>query len=527
MKPLLTHPLYLSLFLYYFVTLLVASYTPIDDITLACGYSRDQATSNYNHRNWTGDINSKFPPIQDGFPLSPGQKFIRLYFNPASYQDFDRSKSNFSVKAGGFTLLKDFNAYAAAKFDDMETLIREFCVNIDSQQQSLNIIFSPTRDIPDSYAFINGIEIVSMPTNLYYTAAESHGIQYLSNQVNFYIGNNTALESMYRINVGGSQVLPERDTGMYRNWYATDDLYLNDVSRRSSIIPLTNKVELRFSKIPEYTAPKEVYRTGRSMGGNNKTLKLSYNLTWGFHVDPNFFYLVRLHFCEFEIIITRPRDRVFLIYIANQTAEKHADIIQWSGGNGVPLYRDYIVSMPGQGSKKKVNLFLALQANPNDWLSNYADALLNGLEIFKLNDTNGNLAGPNPDLPEVTAPEPGSQNPKNLNKKKLTAIVAGVAVTGILVLCVLGYLVFKRGRKVKDSSYCQKPKWGPFSFATTKSTKSRGLSLSSDLCHHFHWLRSKKPLKTSTIFLSSVLVGLVMCTKGMWTVGPHAWRSNG
>ncbi|KAK9924906.1 hypothetical protein M0R45_033247 [Rubus argutus] len=521
MKPLLTHPLYLSLFLYQLLTLLASSYTvytPIDDITLACGSSSDQATSNYNLRNWTGDINSKFPPIQDGntntpsqvrtlstegqvpftaarlshseftfrFPLSPGQKFIRLYFNPASYQDFDRSKSNFSVKAGGFTLLKDFNAYAAAKSDDMETLIREFCVNIDSQQQSLNITFSPTREIPDAYAFINGIEILSMPTNLYYTATESEGIPYLSNQVNYCIENSTALEKMYRINVGGSLISPEGDTGMYRTWNE-DDPYLDVVSSRLSIIPTSNP-ELSFAITPEYTAPKEVYSTGRSMDGTNQTVTLSYNLTWVFPVDPDFYYLVRLHFCEFENMITSPGDRVFFIYIANQTAEKHADIILWSGDNGVPVYKDYIVYMPGQGSKKKVNLFLALQADPNDWESKYINAILNGLEIFKINDTNGNLARPNPDLPEVTPPKPRSQNPKNSNKKKLTAmfaIVVGVVVSGILVLCVLGFLVFKRGRKVKDSRSSQATKWGLFSFAMTKSTKSRGSSLPSRLCQYF------------------------------------------
>ncbi|KAK9924871.1 hypothetical protein M0R45_033218 [Rubus argutus] len=520
MKPLLTHPLYLSLFLYQLLTLLVASYTvytPIDDITLACGSSSNQASKNYSHRNWTGDINSKFSPIQVGnantssqvrnssaasqvpftaarlshseftyrFPLSPGQKFIRLYFNlQASYQDFDRSKSHFSVKAGGFTLLKDFNAYAAAVSDSMDsTLIREFCVNIDSQQQSLNITFSPTREIPDAYAFINGIEIVSMPTNLYYTATESKGIPYLGNQVNYYIENSTALESMYRINVGGRLVSPQGDTGMYRTWNE-DDPYLDVVSTRSSIIPLTSNVELRFSKIPEYTAPKEVYHTGRTMGSKNKTLILSYNLTWVFPVDPDLFYLVRLHFCEFEILIARPKDRVFFIYIANQTAEKHADIILWSGGNGVPVYKDYIVYMPGQGSKKKVNIFLALQANPNDLQTKYTNAILNGIEILKLNDTNGNLAGPNPDLPEVTPPEPRSRNPKNSNKKKLTAMFA-IVVGVVVVSGILGFLVFKRGRKVKDSSSSKATKWGPFSFFKTKSTKSRGSYLPCDLCRHF------------------------------------------
>ncbi|KAK9924901.1 hypothetical protein M0R45_033243 [Rubus argutus] len=76
MKPLLTHPLYLSLFLYQLLTLVVSSYrvyTPIDDITLACGSSSDQPTSNNNHRNWTGDINSKFSPIQAGFPSLPAK----------------------------------------------------------------------------------------------------------------------------------------------------------------------------------------------------------------------------------------------------------------------------------------------------------------------------------------------------------------------------------------------------------------------------------------------------------------------
>ncbi|KAK9924888.1 hypothetical protein M0R45_033233 [Rubus argutus] len=473
MKPLLTHPLYLSLFLYQLLTLLASSYTvytPIDDITLACGSFSDQATS----LNWTGDINSKFSPIQVGntntssqvrtsptprqvpftaarlshseftyrFPLSPGQKFIRLYFNLlASYQDFDRSKSHFSVKAGGFTLLKDFNAYAAAVSDSMEsTLIREFCVNIDSQQQSLNITFSPTREIPDAYAFINGIEIVSMPSNLYYTATESEGIPYLGNQVNYYIENSTALESMYRINVGGQLVSAEGDTGMYRTWNE-DDPYLDGVSDRLSITPLTSNPELNFTKIHEYAAPKEVYRTGRTMDGTKKNLRFELQSHLGFSCRSRFFLL------------------------ANQTAEKHADIILWSGGNAVPVYKDYIVYMPGQGSKKKVNLFLALQADPNDWESKYINAILNGLEIFKINDTNGNLARPNPDLPEVTPPKPSC-----------------FRHTCSLCSRIFG---FQEGKKSQGLQVQSSNKVGSVSFTMTKSTKSRGSSLPSRLCQYF------------------------------------------
>lgn len=45
--------------------------------------------------------------------------------------------------------------------------------------------------------------------------------------------------------------------------------------------------------------------------------------------------------------------------------------------------------------------------------------------------------------------------------------------------------IFRQGRKVKDSSRSQ-AKWGVISFSmTTKSTKSYGSSLPSELCHHF------------------------------------------
>ncbi|KAM1058984.1 hypothetical protein ACFX11_024060 [Malus domestica] len=147
-----------------------------------------------------GDINSKFSPFQAAccssvfkaatpisspsqvpyttarlsrskftytFPLTSGQKFIRLYFYPTSYAaEFDRSKSLFSVEAGGFTLLRDFNASVTADTSSSETVYREFCLNIASEQ-SLNITFTPSRASPDAYAFINGIEIeiVSMPDN--------------------------------------------------------------------------------------------------------------------------------------------------------------------------------------------------------------------------------------------------------------------------------------------------------------------------------------------------------------------------
>ncbi|KAK9941785.1 hypothetical protein M0R45_007479 [Rubus argutus] len=363
-------PLHLSLFLHIIGSLVAGGlppiYTLVDFITVNCGYSGNLFNKSDN-RNWTGDIDSEFSPLERLganstslvreappsstviqvpyatvrisrseftyiFPVTSGQKLIRLHFYPVSYADFDRSEALFSVKAGGYTLLKDFNVSAIADASRVEMPYKEFCVNI-GEEKSLNITFASSRASPDSYVFINGIEIVSIPTNLYYSPAQSHWIEYIGGQINYTIENSTALEMVHRINIGGSPLSSNQDTGMYRNWDADDDVYLDDLSSRFSVIPSNTRIQLKFFSIPNYTAPSEVYQSGRSMG-TNKTINKSYNLTWDFPVDSKFHYLVRLHFCEFQNQITSSGDRTFQIYIANQSADQDADIIQWSGGNG-------------------------------------------------------------------------------------------------------------------------------------------------------------------------------------------------
>ncbi|PRQ44671.1 putative protein kinase RLK-Pelle-CrRLK1L-1 family [Rosa chinensis] len=131
---------------------------------------------------------------------------------------------------------------------------------------------------------------------------------------------------------------------MYRKWLAADDTYLDGLSEKYSALAQNNTIELNFVETPEYSAPKEVYNIGQSMW-MNKAINESFNLTWAFPVDSNFSYLVRLHFCEFESNITKSGERTFVIYLANQTAEQGEDVILWSGGNGIPTYRDYILLM--------------------------------------------------------------------------------------------------------------------------------------------------------------------------------------
>jgi serine/threonine protein kinase len=492
-------------------------YTPTENITLSCGFSGNSIPS-LDGRIWIGDIQqlqnnpsvtsaTAQPPPSITVPyftarlsrsvftylfpqVTAGKKFIRLYFYPATYQNFERSKALFSVKLGSYTLLHEFNASVTSDADAnlSDTIQREFCISIEDDQ-GLNITFVPSPTDLEAYAFINGIEIVSMPPYLYYTPAEEEnpGFEFIGQPNNLArIENNSALEMLYRINVGGADISPAKDTGMFRMWLADDD-YLTVPG--SSVLPVNLTIHLLFNRIAPYTAPEEVFRTARTMGKDKATNK-NYNLTWEFPVDYGFEYLVRLHFCEFQPEISKAGDRVFLIYIDNQIAEKRFDVISSAGGKGVPIYMDYAVWMPSaQGKEKKLNLSVALQANPADWQTAYNDAILNGIEIFKLSDFNRNLAGPNPDplpmTPTTTAPP--SQLFKKQTRVRALKILGGV-VSGVVVLSIIGFLVFRRAKRVERGGSSDRTTWWhPFSFSKTKSTQASGsgTSLPSDLCRYF------------------------------------------
>ncbi|XP_062150943.1 receptor-like protein kinase FERONIA [Alnus glutinosa] len=492
--------LYLAFSLYHLTCTVAGAmpYTPVDNILLNCGSSGN--STSLDGRTWIGDVDSnKFSPVEQSqnqasipasavqqsfsadkvpygnarlslsvftynFPVTSGQKFIRLYFYPASYPNFDRSKALFSVKAGRFTLLSSFNASltADADGDSEDTIFREYCVNIEKDQR-LNLTFMPSGS--NAYAFVNGIEILSMPSNLYYSTPSDNGISFVDQPNQYlFIGNDTALEMVYRLNVGGGSISPSGDTGMFRRW-SQDDKYFRAL--RQSLESSNIAIKLNFTKNARpYTAPDDVYKTARTMG-NDSTINKRYNLTWELPVDSEFRYLVRLHFCEFQPEITQQHQREFLIFIANQTVEKAADVIYWSGANGVPVYREYAFSMIGKEGEKKMKVPIALQANPQDSKTDYNDAILNGVEVFKVSDlSTGNLAGSNPD-PLPLGPTTVVQPTKSKSNKITIVSVVGGGVSGLVVLSIIGFLIFRRRKNAKDS------------------TETRNSSLPSNLCRYF------------------------------------------
>ncbi|OAY56943.1 receptor-like protein kinase FERONIA [Manihot esculenta] len=487
-----------------FVTTLAQNpppYTPSDLILINCGASSDDASG--DGRRWNGDAHSKFCPFnsqtspaseasqQDQsidrvpymtariihskltctFPVLPGTKFIRLYFYPDAYSGLSTSASFFTVTANDYTLLSNFSAYLAvsAKTQAGPYLFKEFIVTV-WEDQELKLTFNPSLN---SFAFINGIEIVSAPDGLY-TRDMDNPYTLVNSNIFFQLDNTTSLETVIRLNVGGQDV---NDTGMFRTW-RDDSEYIFGGS--GLVHKWRDDVTIKYTKdTPAYSAPPNVYITKRSMGPE-PLINLNYNLTWHFPVDSGFNYLVRLHFCETEDVITGIDQRVFFIFINNMTAEEEADVFFWSGGRDIPVHKDYVVAVP-KGSPSNQDLWLALHPNMHS-NPTCADAILNGLEIFKLNNSDGNLAGPNPE--RLTVPAPPEQHPMLVGRTKrkepshVVVIVGSVVSVLFAITLILCFSVYRPKSKAKDKS-------SMLLFSYTSSSATIALSLPTDICRKF------------------------------------------
>ncbi|OWM67045.1 hypothetical protein CDL15_Pgr000497 [Punica granatum] len=527
---------------------LCSDYVPAEKILLSCG--ADSRATDTDGREWTSDVNSKFaasgldsksataatqdPSVPQvpfmtarvfgseftySFPVSPGRKFVRLYFYPSSYNSLNGSDAIFSVLAGDYTLLKNFSVSQTAGALNFAYVVKEYSVNVAGK--ALNITFSPSKSYSKAYAFVNGIEIASMP-DIYSSTDGTTMI--VGGSVPFYIDNTTTLENVYRLNVGGNDISPSQDTGLFRSWRDdTPYIYGAALGVPESLDPKDN-ISYPLS-MPTYVAPEDVYSTARSMGPD-PNINLHYNLTWILSIDSGFSYLVRLHFCEVAENITKINQRVFSIFINNQTAEREADVVGWVKGHGIPVYKDYVVFVPNGSPQQD----LWLELHPfTETKSEYYNAILNGVEIFKINDTTGNLAGPNPvpapkqTLIDESAGRPPSGHGKSKNHK---AIIAGCVSAGVILALVVGFFLVSASRRHIHSKLSTSSDghsgWLPLSLygnshtagsSKTNATGSQASSIPSNLCRHFSFAEITAATKN---FDESLLLGVGGFGKVYW-----------
>lgn len=157
----------------------------------------------------------------------------------------------------------------------------------------------------------------------------------------------------------GQTISPVGNTGMFWAWQNDNNYFI--IYNRVFLFPFKYIIKLKFTAIPWYTVLEDVYQTAQTLG-DNLTINLSYNLTWQIPVDYGIDYLSRLHFYKLQLKIIEILDKIFYIFIANQSIEEPADMIKWSGGNGVPVYKNYAISKLDDGSKNKVNLLIIIGA---------------------------------------------------------------------------------------------------------------------------------------------------------------------
>ncbi|KAG2307511.1 hypothetical protein Bca52824_027259 [Brassica carinata] len=437
------------------------------------------------------------------FPVSPGWKFLRLYFYPTRYgSGLDAAvNSYFSVTVNGFTLLKNFSAALTAKASNDAFIIKEFIVPDSGVHKMLNLTFTPSLNM---LAFVNGIEIVSLPDRFYSKGGFDDKITYVGNTNDFEINNWTAIETVHRLNIGGQMIDGVNDTGMFRRWLAEE--YLLNVN--SGIAPKIPDVKIMYTeKTPVYVAPEDVYTTYRIMGNvNNPRLNLNFNLTWLFPVDAGFNYLVRLHFCETLPEVNLKGQRVFTIFLGKQIAMLDMDVIHLSGGSGIPVYLDFCVLV---GFENGPRPYLRLDLHPyTDIVPTFYDAILNGVEILKLNVSSGNLAGPNPNPTSALTPNSVKQDiQKDKRNSHVLVITLGTVGFAIVLAMFIVVVIVMKGKKKVSVDTKSKPtdSWTTLPLVAGSSRTRSTTSLPSDLCRRFSILEIKSATNN---FEKKLIVGV-------------------
>ncbi|GJN31090.1 hypothetical protein PR202_gb19446 [Eleusine coracana subsp. coracana] len=394
----------------------------------------------------------------------PGRHFVRLHFFPFRSPSGDlAADARFGVSVQGVAAIDD--GYAPR---NGTAALREFSVNVAGD--TLTIAFTPTAKGNKQLAFVNAIEVVSHPDDLFADDAAravsgggAYGAGLLSAQ---------ALETIHRVNMGAVKVTPNNDT-LWRTWIP-DAAFLPASSAtlvvrkdvRPSSLQRTNGFATREA------APDAVYATATEINPalSATTINVQFNVTWAFDAPATAgasasAYLVRLHFCD--IISTAANVLVFNVYIGGWRVLPEYEMSKDTfGALAVPLYKDFVLAAPDSAGKITVSIAPSTVGNGDP------DGFLNGLEIMRLvGTTTGGGASP--------ASQRGSK------KVATVGVVAGSIVAAVAVVIAFGFLVHRKlvlRRKKPKKKPSSSTAWAAFSasaLGNRSRTRSFGKSSSS------------------------------------------------
>lgn len=375
-----------------------------------------------------------------GFSVAAGSYFLRLHFSQLFSNLSSGKESVFDVTANGLRLLSKFSVAGEIYWRNSrsnstsDVIVKEYLLNVTAAK--LEVEFAPDAG---SFAFINAMEVVPVPGNSIFESVNKVGGVGLKGP--FSLGES-GIETMYRVCVGGGKIERKEDPRLWRKW-DSDEHYIFSMNAAHSIKNTSNISYV--SSDDSVSAPLRLYETAR-VTEETQVVDKKFNVSWRFSIDPGFDYLVRLHFCELEY--EKAEERKFKIYINSKTAAENYDVFAKAGGKNKAFHEDFLDAALSETD----TLWVQLGSESSATSSAASDALLNGMEIFKVS-RNGNLGHPTIRIGGMSG---GLDKPKRSPKWVLIGAAAGlvifISVAAAVYFCF--YLHRKKNtsaKKTKDS----------------------------------------------------------------------------
>ncbi|XP_019095859.1 PREDICTED: probable receptor-like protein kinase At5g61350 [Camelina sativa] len=340
----------------------------------------------------------------------PGRHWIRLHFYPLIHPLHNLTDSVFSVTTDTTVLLHDFSTR-----DTSSVVFKEYLIYA---AEKLSLYFKPHKG---STAFINAVEIVSVPDELVPDSASS-----VPQAPDFRGLSSFSLQTSHRLNIGGDLISPKIDP-LSRTWIS-DKPYntFPQGSRNVTVDPST--ITYPDGGATALIAPHPVYATAEEMA-DAQTSQPNFNLSWRMSVDSGHDYFIRLHFCD--IVSKSLNDLVFNVFINKLSAISGLDLSSLTNALGTAYYADFVLN-----ASAITNGSILIQVGPTTNLqTGKPNAILNGLEIMKLNNAAGSLDGLFGVDGKYKGPI-GGMSSKKLAIAGIGFVMALTALLGVVVLLV-------------------------------------------------------------------------------------------
>ncbi|KAL4567053.1 hypothetical protein LXL04_022624 [Taraxacum kok-saghyz] len=420
----------------------VSAFSPADHYLIDCG-TTEPTVVDLDHRRFTQDVSSSVLSPKKSFALknsspdpssSPIYHTARVFTKPSDYKFKINEKGmhlvrihflrfgfkniggtchdQFHVSANGYVLLHNFSAPKG------NPTIKDFLIWVDDAELVISFIPADTS----SFAIVNAIEVISAPKDL---IPDEHVTSDQNDRINI----RHAYETMYRVNIGGVKVTPFNDS-LWRNWVPDEDFLKS--SKSDSKIHFDGRIQYRSGGASREVGPDNMYNSARIVSSLNNSIPNS-NMTWVFPVQKDFSYLVRLHFCDIASISLGMI--YFNVYLNGNLAYENLDLSTLTTYLlASPFYADFVVD------PEKFSDFIRVDIGPSSLSRSHAvDGILNGLEIFKMDNSLGSLDG------QLCVDQLEFKNRSNGQTSRL------LSLSGAVCLLVIAFLVMRRKTEVKDS----------------------------------------------------------------------------